>query len=64
MGLIIKKENSRDVINKLLELTDDFDSTVRDSAVRSIIRLKGIIPKDMKEEVEEMLKFRHPKESD
>ena len=48
---------SEKVISKLMELTGDFDPSVRDSAFRSIRRLKFIIPPAMIDEVESALEF-------
>jgi hypothetical protein len=47
---------AEEVINELLKLTGDFDPSVRDSSLRSLVRIKGIVPKAMREDVDKIIK--------
>ena len=51
---IIQKKIANEFI---LELTKDFDPIVRDSSLRSINRLKFAIPRNVKDEVDNLLKL-------
>jgi len=55
--------HSKETIEKLIELTDNFDSSVRDSALRSLVRLKSIAPKNMMVEVNNILRLHHSRDS-